>query len=104
MLLVLNRLRKSFHNAWTMVLGSNALVTMLPDEAASEQLATTLKDLKLSEDQRREIAAKAFENASARAKEFAEMTISANREMFETAKQRMTDNFAQIRSMFPQKS
>ena len=68
---------------------------------ASEQLAATLKDLKLSDDQRREIATKAFENASARAKEFAEMTVKANREMFEVAKQRMTDNFAQIRSMFP---
>ena len=69
---------------------------------ASEQLAATLKDLKLSDDQRREIATKAFENASARAKEFAEMTVKANREMFEVAKQRMTDNFAQIRSMFPE--
>jgi len=68
---------------------------------ASEQLAATFKDLKLSDDQRREIATKAFENASARAKEFAEMTVKANREMFEVAKQRMTDNFAQIRSMFP---
>ena len=70
---------------------------------ASEQLAATLKDLKLSDDQRREIATKAFENASARAREFAEMTVKSNREMFETAKQRMTDNFNQIRSMFPGK-
>ena len=67
---------------------------------ASEQLATTLKELKLSDDQRREIATKAFENASARAQEFAETTAKANREMFEAAKQRMTDNFDQIRKMF----
>src|ERR1700759_2639577 len=37
--------------------------------AASEQLAATLKDLKLSDDQRRELATKTFENASARARE-----------------------------------
>jgi len=72
--------------------------------AASKQLAATLKDLKLSDDQRREIATKAFENASARAREFAEMTVKSNREMFEIAKQRMTDNFNQIRSMFPHNS
>jgi hypothetical protein len=69
--------------------------------AASEQLAATLKDLQISDDQRREIATKAFENASARAKEFAEMSAKANREMFEATKQRMTDNFNQIRDMFP---
>ena len=69
---------------------------------ASEQLASTLKDLKLSDEQRREIAAKAFENASARAREFAEMTAKSNREMFDAAKQRMTENFEQIRKMFPE--
>jgi chemotaxis regulatin CheY-phosphate phosphatase CheZ len=68
---------------------------------ASEQLAASLKDLKISDDQRREIATKAFENASARAEEVAEMSAKANREMFETTKQCMTDNFNQIREMFP---
>jgi hypothetical protein len=68
--------------------------------AASEQLAATLKDIKLSNEQRRDIAIKAFENASARAKEYAETTAVSNREMFDAAKQRMTENFEEIRNMF----
>lgn len=69
---------------------------------ASEQLAATLKDLKLSDEQRREIATKAFENATARAREFTEMAVKSNREMFDAAKQRMAENFEQIRKMFPE--
>jgi hypothetical protein len=36
------RLRKAFRQAWTIVDGSNALVVMMPDEAASKQLAEAL--------------------------------------------------------------
>jgi phasin family protein len=68
--------------------------------ASSEQLAAMLRDMKLSSEQRREIAAKAFEAAAASARELAEMTAKSNKEVFELAKQRMTDNFEQMRKMF----
>jgi hypothetical protein len=68
---------------------------------SSEQLAAMLRDMKLSSEQRREVAAKAFEAAATSARELAEMTAKSNKEVFELAKQRMTDNFEQIRKMFP---
>jgi len=71
-------------------------------KAASEQLAVMFKEMKLSNEQRQELATKAFDSAAARAKEFAEMTAKSNREVFELAKQRMTENFQEIRKMFPE--
>jgi phasin family protein len=67
---------------------------------SSEQLAAMFRDMKLSSQQRREISAKAFEAAAASARELAEMTAKSNQEVFELAKQRMTDNFEQMRKMF----
>jgi phasin family protein len=69
--------------------------------SASEQVAAMLRDLKLSNEQRRDIATQAFDNASARARELAEMTAKSNREIYELVKQRMTENFDQLRKMFP---
>ena len=69
---------------------------------ASEQVAGMLRDLKLSSEQRREIAAKAFDDASVSARELAEMTAKSNREVYELVKQRMTENFEQLRKMFPE--
>jgi phasin family protein len=69
--------------------------------SASEQVSAMLRDLKLSNEQRRDIATQAFDNASARARELAEMTAKSNREIYELVKQRMTENFDQLRKMFP---
>jgi phasin family protein len=69
--------------------------------STSENLAAMLRDMKLSSEQRREIAAKAFESAVTNARELAEMTAKSNNEVFEIVKQRMTDNFEQMRKMFP---
>jgi phasin family protein len=60
-----------------------------------------LRDMNLSSQQRREIAAKAFESAATNARELAEMTAKSNKEVFELVKQRITDNFEQMRKMFP---
>jgi phasin family protein len=67
---------------------------------SSEQLAAMFRDMKLSSQQRREISVKAFEAAVTSARELAEMTAKSNQEVFELAKQRMTDNFEQMRKMF----
>ena len=69
--------------------------------ATSEHLAAMLRDMKLSGEQRRDIAAKAFESAVKNARELAEMTARSNREVFDFVKQRMRDNFEQMRKMFP---
>lgn len=68
--------------------------------ASSEQLAAMLRDMKLSSEQRQEIAAKAFESAATSARELAEMTAKSNKEVFELARQRMADNFEQMRKLF----
>jgi hypothetical protein len=68
----------------------------------SEQVAAMLSDLKLSNERRRDIATKAFENASARARELAEMTAKSNREIYDLVKHRMMENFEQLRKMFPE--
>jgi phasin family protein len=73
-------------------------------KAASEQLADMFKEMKLSSQQRQEIATKAFDSAAARAKELAEMTAKSNREVFDLAKQRMTESFQELRKMFPENS
>jgi phasin family protein len=67
---------------------------------SSEQLAAMFRDMKLSSQQRREISVKAFEAAVTSARELAEMTAKSNQEVFELAKQRMTDNLEQMRKMF----
>jgi len=69
--------------------------------ATSEYLAAMLRDMKLSSEQRQEIAAKAFESAVTSARELAEMTAKSNSEVFDLVKQRMTDSFEQMRKMFP---
>jgi phasin family protein len=68
---------------------------------SSEYLATMFRDMKLSSQQRREIAAKAFEAAVTSARELAEMTAKSNKDVFDLVKQRMTDNFEEMRKMFP---
>ena len=69
--------------------------------SSSEHLAAMLRDMKLSSDQRREIAAKAFEAAATSARELAEMTAKSNKDVFDLVRQRMADNFEEIRKMFP---
>ena len=71
-------------------------------KAASEQLAAMFREMKLSSEQRQELATKAFDSAAARAKELAEMTAKSNKEVFDLAKQKMTENFEQLRKMFPE--
>jgi hypothetical protein len=66
---------------------------------ASEHLSVVLRDIRLSEEQRREIATRTIESALASARELAELTANSN-EVFELVKQRMTDNFEQMRKMF----
>jgi phasin family protein len=68
--------------------------------ATSEQIATALREMKLSGEQQGEFARKTFEAAFANARELAEMTAKSNREVFEVVKQRMTEDFEQIRTSF----
>ncbi|MBR0691532.1 TIGR01841 family phasin [Bradyrhizobium manausense] len=65
--------------------------------SASEHVASMMRDMKLSGEQGRELAAKSFEAALTSAREFAEMTAKSNAEVFNLIKQRMTDNFEQMR-------
>lgn len=68
--------------------------------ATSEQLAAALRDMKLSGEQQRDLARKTFEAALANTRELAEMTVKSNREVFDVMKQRMTEDFEQIRTSF----
>jgi phasin family protein len=68
--------------------------------ATSEQIATALREMKLSGEQQTELARKTFEAAFANARELAEMTAKSNREVFDLVKQRMTEDFEQIRTSF----
>ena len=65
--------------------------------AGAEHLASMLQDLNLSAEQQRALATKSFESAMSSASELAEMTAKSNNETFELVKQRMTDNFEEIR-------
>ncbi|MBR0825602.1 TIGR01841 family phasin [Bradyrhizobium manausense] len=68
--------------------------------ATSEQLTTALRDMKLSSQQQGEFARKAFETALASTRELAEMTVKSNTEVFNVVKQRMTEDFEQMRTAF----
>jgi phasin family protein len=65
--------------------------------AGSEHLASMLKDMKLSAEQQRALATKSFEAALTSARELAEMTSKSNKEAFDQVKQRMADNFEEMR-------
>jgi len=65
--------------------------------SASEQVASMVQDMKLSAEQQRELAAKSFETALTSARELGEMTAKSNAEVFNLVKQRMTDNFEEMR-------
>jgi len=65
--------------------------------AGSEHLASMLKDMKLSAEQQRALATKSFESALTSARELAEMTSKSNKEAFDQIKQRMADNFEEMR-------
>jgi phasin family protein len=65
--------------------------------AGSEHLASMLKDMKLSAEQQRALATKSFGAASTSARELAEMTSKSNKEAFDQIKQRMADNFEEMR-------
>ena len=56
-----------------------------------------VRDMKLTGEQQRELAAKSFEAALSGARELAEMTAKSNAEVFDLIKQRMTDNFEEMR-------
>jgi phasin family protein len=60
--------------------------------ATSEQLATALRDMKLSSQQQSEFAGKTFEAALASTRELAEMTVKSNTEVFNVVKQKMTED------------
>jgi len=66
-------------------------------KSTSEHVAAMVRDMKLSGEQQRELAAKSFEAALTSARELAEMTAKSNAEVFNLVKQRMTENFEQIR-------
>jgi phasin family protein len=68
--------------------------------ATSEQLTTALRDMKLSSQQQGEFARKAFEAALANTRELAEMTVKSNTEVFNVVKQRMAEDFEQMRTAF----
>ena len=65
--------------------------------STSEHVATMVREMKLSGEQQRELAAKSFEAALSSARELAEMTAKSNAEVFNLIKQRMTDNFEEMR-------
>ncbi len=65
--------------------------------ATSEHVASMVRDMKLSADQQRELAAKSFEKALASSRELAEMTAQSNAEVFDFVKRRMTENFEEMR-------
>jgi phasin family protein len=66
----------------------------------SEHLTAALQDMKLSSHQQGEFARKAFESALASTRELAEMTAKSNAEVFNVMKQRMADDFEQMRTAF----
>jgi phasin family protein len=66
--------------------------------ATSEQLTTALRDMKPSSQEQGEFARKAFETALASTRELAEMTVKSNTEVFNVVKQRMADDFEQMRT------
>ena len=66
----------------------------------SEHLTTALQDMKLSSQQQGEFARKAFESALASTRELAEMTAKSNADVFNVMKQRMTEDFEQMRKAF----
>jgi phasin family protein len=68
--------------------------------ATSEQLAAALRDMKLSGQQQGEFAKKAFETALSSTRELAELTAKANADVFNVVKQRMTEDFEQMRAAF----
>jgi len=68
--------------------------------ATSAQLTTALRDMKLSSPQQGEFARKAFETALASTREHAEMTVKSNTEVFNVVKQRMAEDFEQMRTAF----
>jgi phasin family protein len=65
--------------------------------STSEQVAAMVREMKLSGEQQRELAAKSFEAALKSARDLAEMTAKSNTEVFNLIKQRMTDNFEEMR-------
>ena len=66
----------------------------------SENLSEMFRDMKLTGAERGEIAKKAFDTAMTNARELVEMTAKSNNEVFAIVKQRMTENFEQIRKAF----
>jgi phasin family protein len=68
--------------------------------ATSEKLSLLFRDMKLTSAERSEIAKKAFEAAMTNARELAEMTTKSNNEVFDVVKQRLTENFEQMRNTF----
>jgi phasin family protein len=66
----------------------------------SEQLTAALRDMKLSGQQQGEFAKQAFESALASTRELAELTAKANTDVFNVVKQRMTEDFEQMRAAF----
>ena len=65
--------------------------------STSEHVASMVRDMKLSSEQQREFATKSFEAALARTRELAEMTAKSNTEVYNLIRQRMTDNFEEMR-------
>ena len=65
--------------------------------STSEHVVSMVRDMKLSGEQQRELATKSFEAALARTRELAEMTAKSNTEVFNLIRQRMTDNFEEMR-------